>query len=183
VDQDECFRRRFSAAKSERDEIIRLKAQAERRAALPQAVITPKKLAAFPSVIADLLRNGDIQFRKTCLRLLIGKVQLLDGEIHLSRPKAARLKPTWHVTPSGFPVFPLSAPVDRRQSRESVGGRRRISVAMSCSGRITLNEERTVSTTVRHCHSRPNWVYDIVPVRGARRNLMPDAKAVAHKRT
>ncbi|MSO72002.1 MAG: hypothetical protein EXQ84_00115 [Rhodospirillaceae bacterium] len=64
VEQDDFFRRRVGAAKAERDEIIRLQAQAERRAAMPTAVITLRKLEAFSRGMEDILRIGDIQFRK-----------------------------------------------------------------------------------------------------------------------
>lgn len=91
VDQDEYFKRRVSTAKAERDEIIRLQAQAQRRAALPQAVITPKKLEAFSRSMEDMLRNGDIQFRKAYLRFLVGKVELAESEIRLTGSKNALL--------------------------------------------------------------------------------------------
>ncbi|TAL01249.1 MAG: hypothetical protein EPO08_10975 [Rhodospirillaceae bacterium] len=91
VDQDEYFKRRVSTATAECDEIIRLQAQADRRAALPQGVITPKKLEAFSRGMEDMLRNGDIQFRKAYLRFLVGKVELADGEIRLSGSKNALL--------------------------------------------------------------------------------------------
>jgi hypothetical protein len=73
IEQDEFFKDRASKAKSERDEIIRLKAQSERRSALPSAVLTPKKLEAFSKGMEDMLRNGDIQFRKAYLRFLVGR--------------------------------------------------------------------------------------------------------------
>ncbi len=91
VDQDEYFKRRLSTAKAERDEIVRIKAQADRRAALPHAVITPTKLEAFSRGMEDMLRNGNIQFRKAYLRFLVGKVELVDGEIRLSGSKNALL--------------------------------------------------------------------------------------------
>jgi len=47
-------------------------------------LITPKKLEAFTKGMEDMPRNGDIQFRKTYLGLLIGKVELADGEIRIS---------------------------------------------------------------------------------------------------
>jgi len=89
IEQDDFFKRRVSAAKSERDEIIRLQAQAERRATLPQAAITPKKLEAFSKGLEDMLRNGDIQFRKAYLRFLVSSVEILDGEIRLTGSKHA----------------------------------------------------------------------------------------------
>jgi DNA invertase Pin-like site-specific DNA recombinase len=91
VEQDDVFKRRVSASKAERDEIIRIIAQSERRATLPQSVITPKKLAAFSQGLGDMLRNGDIQFRKAYLRLLVGKVEIMDGEIRLSGSSNALL--------------------------------------------------------------------------------------------
>ncbi len=89
IEQDEMFKRRMNAAKAERDEVIRLIAQAERRAALPQAVVTPKKLEAFSRAMEDMLRNGDIQFRKAYFRLLVGSVEMMDGEIRISGSEKA----------------------------------------------------------------------------------------------
>ncbi len=84
VEMDGDFTRRLNLAKAERDEAIRLKAQAERRSALPQSVITPKKLQAFSKGMADMLRNGDIQFRKAYLRLFVDRVDVLENEVRVT---------------------------------------------------------------------------------------------------
>jgi hypothetical protein len=62
-------------------------AESQRRAADAQSVITPKKVAAFSKGMADLLRTGDIQFRKAFLRAFVNKVEILDGEIRVSGSK------------------------------------------------------------------------------------------------
>jgi len=43
IEQDDMFKRRMNAAKAERDEVCQVMAQAERRASLSQAIMTPKK--------------------------------------------------------------------------------------------------------------------------------------------
>lgn len=91
IEQDDTFKRRMNAVKAERDEVFRLMAQAERRAALPQAILTPKKLEAFSRAMEDMLRNGNIQFRKAYLRLLVGSVDIMDGEIRVSGSEKALL--------------------------------------------------------------------------------------------
>lgn len=91
IEQDDMFKRRMNAAKAERDEVCRVMAQAERRASLPQAIMTPKKLEAFSRAMEHMLRNGNIQFRKAYIRLLVGSVDIMDGEIRVSGSEKALL--------------------------------------------------------------------------------------------
>jgi DNA invertase Pin-like site-specific DNA recombinase len=89
VDQDETFKSRVGAAKAEWDEIVRLMAQGERRIVLPLAAITPKKLDAFSKGLADMLRTGNIQFRKAYLRLFVDRVEMLEDGVRISGSKNA----------------------------------------------------------------------------------------------
>ena len=91
IEQDDMFKRRMNAAEAERDEVYQVVAQAERRVSLSQAIITPKKLEAFSRAMENILRNGNIQFRKACLRLLVGSVDIMDGEIRVSGSQKALL--------------------------------------------------------------------------------------------
>ncbi|MBL8642420.1 MAG: recombinase family protein [Rhodospirillaceae bacterium] len=87
VTDSDIFRNRLTQAQAERQEALRLLTEAQRRANEAQTMLSPKKIAAFSKGIADLLRTGDIQFRKAYLRTFVDKVELLDGEVRVSGSK------------------------------------------------------------------------------------------------
>jgi site-specific DNA recombinase len=103
VAQDDFFRSRVNAAKAERDDILKLKAQLERRTALPLA-ISPRKLEAFCLGMAEMLRSGDIQFRKAYLRLFISEVQVEENAIRISGSDEALLAAASAGLPPGSEV-------------------------------------------------------------------------------
>ncbi|MBL8644242.1 MAG: recombinase family protein [Rhodospirillaceae bacterium] len=87
VTDSDIFRSRLAKAQAERQEALRLLTEAQRRTQDAQAALSPKKVAAFSKGMADLLRTGDIQFRKAFLRTFVNKVELLDGEVRISGSK------------------------------------------------------------------------------------------------
>lgn len=107
VAQDDYFRSRVNAAKADRDEVLKLKAQLERRVGLTHGVISPKKLEAFCAGMSDMLRNGDIQFRKAYLRLFVSEIIVGDDTAYMSGSKEALIAAASEELPgkSGVPTF------------------------------------------------------------------------------
>jgi site-specific DNA recombinase len=87
VTDSDTFKNRLSKAQAERQETLRLMTEAQRRDRDAQEILTPKKVAAFSKGMSDLLRTGDIRFRKAYLRAFVTNVELLDGEVRISGSK------------------------------------------------------------------------------------------------
>ena len=86
---DDTLGARTAKLRSERDDLIRLKAETERRADPPRASITPDKIRAFSKVMRKRLRDRDNRARKALLGLFVGRIEVGDDKIWISGPKAA----------------------------------------------------------------------------------------------
>lgn len=102
VTDSDTFKDRLSKAQAERQETLRLLTEAQRREQDAQAILTPRKVAAFSKGMADLLRTGDIQFRKAFLRTFVDKVAVLEGEVRIRGSKDALA----HALEAGVPAYP-----------------------------------------------------------------------------
>ncbi len=89
VELDDTLGARTAKLRSERDDLIRLKAETERRADPPRASITPDKIRAFSKVMRKRLRDRDNRARKALLGLFVGRIEVGDDKIWISGPKAA----------------------------------------------------------------------------------------------
>ncbi len=84
LDRDDSVRGQIDRRKSEGEEIQRRLAALDREGAIPLTGLTNQKVDRFARALAQMLRTGDMAFRRACLQLFVDDIQAKDGELTLT---------------------------------------------------------------------------------------------------
>src|SRR6185437_8240354 len=86
---DDTLRNRLAELRQRRDELLRLKAAAERQRRMPIHTLDPKQIEAFCAAMRERLLTADAATRKAYLRLFVQRIEVDDSEIRMFGSKDA----------------------------------------------------------------------------------------------